>query len=133
MDEQDYLRNVRKLYDRLSKAHYECKCQSLHNPKPRMLEGHFIVPTNWHGSPDIGNIEWLCPTTHANMHVLLNTCIWLGVTPEELHPTLRLQFSDFEQDFVNRAWQFHPPWFDLKIVEYCYQPNIQPNGTRSIR
>lgn len=51
---------------------YECKCVIKHNPAPRSLEAHYVIPVEWGGSPTSDNQVWVCPTTHNDIHALLD-------------------------------------------------------------
>jgi hypothetical protein len=55
-----------------------CQCVAEHRPAPLELNRHHILPLE-HGGPDVaGNIAWLCPTAHVNVHELLRLIIARG-------------------------------------------------------
>lgn len=48
-----------------------CLCLTDHRPAPMELNRHHILPQASGGSDDPGNLAWLCPTAHANVHEML--------------------------------------------------------------
>lgn len=46
-----------------------------HRPAPLELERHHIQPRYLGGTDDLGNIAWVCPTTHTNVHELLRAMV----------------------------------------------------------
>lgn len=48
-----------------------CPCQSDHRPAPMELHRHHILPLSNGGTDDPGNVVYLCPTAHVNVHELL--------------------------------------------------------------
>jgi hypothetical protein len=52
-----------------------CVCVKNHVPEPQELTGHHIHPLGM-GGPDVpGNVVWLCPTSHYNVHEVLREWI----------------------------------------------------------
>ena len=58
----------------------KCVCVKNHHPEPLELHKHHIWPLA-EGGPDVdGNVVWVCPTTHANIHEILRGLIKTGGT-----------------------------------------------------
>ncbi len=78
-----------------------CACVSEHRPAPDELNVHHVLPLSWGGLDRPANRVWVCPTTHANVHVLLNAYRKLGSTPPW---ELRRRFSVFTRVLAQRGW-----------------------------
>ncbi len=48
-----------------------CRCSADHNPNPRYLHRHHIVPLYMGGAEYETNVEILCPTGHDSVHWLI--------------------------------------------------------------
>lgn len=69
-----------------------CDCVTDHNPNPMELHRHHILPLAEGGDSSEGNLVWLCPTSHVNVHELL------------------------------RAWKQYegiPPWYEDPATEFA--------------
>lgn len=79
----------------------ECRCVSNHNPNPMELNRHHIWPLGMGGPDTSDNIEWLCPTTHVNVHELLRAYEkYEGDPPWEI----RKHFSPFVRTLAARGY-----------------------------
>lgn len=48
-----------------------CLCQADHRPAPMELHEHHILPKINGGTDEPGNLVWLCPSSHVNVHEML--------------------------------------------------------------
>lgn len=55
-----------------------CLCVSEHRPAPLELTQHHIWPLGMGGPDDFGNLIWICPTTHYNVHEILRLMVAQG-------------------------------------------------------
>lgn len=55
-----------------------CLCVADHRPGVLELERHHILPRAMGGTDDPGNLVWVCPTTHTNVHELLREMLRSG-------------------------------------------------------
>lgn len=79
-----------------------CECVAEHRPEPDELEIHHVVPLGM-GGPDVAsNRVWTCPTTHANVHVLLRA--WCKVKGEPPWETRR-RFSPYVRALAERGYR----------------------------
>lgn len=83
-----------------------CLCVADHRPRPDELHAHHVWPLS-EGGPDDGELLFLCPTQHVNVHEL-----WrlykrhAGPAPWPLMRT----YSQYCRDVVARGWALsHPP------------------------
>lgn len=84
-----------------------CHCVSDHRPAPLELNRHHILPLE-HGGPDVaGNIAWLCPTTHVNVHELLRLIIRRGgqLTWTEALEATPQRLSRYAFDLAHEGWR----------------------------
>lgn len=80
-----------------------CRCVSRHVPAVTHVHRHHILPLSW-GGPDVEeNIEWLCQTTHENVHVLLREYVRYGGEPP--WRPWRQQVSPFTRALAEAAWE----------------------------
>lgn len=49
-----------------------CRCTANHAPKPTVIDAHHVWPKSAGGPTTPGNLIWLCPTAHRNVHELLD-------------------------------------------------------------
>lgn len=82
-----------------------CPCVSNHNPEPRLLHRHHILPLSWGGKREPANEIKLCPTTHENVHTLLNHYVRAGTIPS--YAILRT-FGAFARGLAAEAWMKRP-------------------------
>lgn len=81
-----------------------CRCVADHRPRPQELEAHHVVPIGW-GGPKDGEITWLCPASHTNVHELLRAWQRHGGPPPW---SVSRYFSPFIRALAQRgyvAWQ----------------------------
>lgn len=78
-----------------------CPCVGKHVPLPTQFHKHHIVPLYLGGSNDKSNLFVLCPTTHYNIHALLQKYGRNGGTPPG---SVRKHYSDFVQRLAKQAW-----------------------------
>lgn len=105
-----------------------CPCVSDHVPNAKVLHKHHIVPKAWggtDGSPQVvskdvpglidANLIGLCPTSHENVHRLLNEFVRQdGVPPWEFAQ----HYTRMERLLATAAWDWwrvnehtaQPPW-----------------------
>lgn len=55
-----------------------CVCVADHRPPVLEYERHHILPLAMGGSDDLGNVVWLCPSAHTNVHELLRAMVTVG-------------------------------------------------------
>lgn len=82
-----------------------CPCVGDHNPNPTTFDEHHIVPLAWDGPDEDSNLIILCPTTHRNVHLLLNAWKREGGEPAW---KFRQKFSPFVRELAERGWR---EWF----------------------
>lgn len=82
-----------------------CPCVARHNPQPRELNAHHILPKSWGGQSVATNLIVICPTTHSSTHQLLNAYVHAGGTPDKA--TLAL-YNRFTQGLAKQAWDQRP-------------------------
>lgn len=79
----------------------KCVCVKNHVPEPRELHRHHVWPEG-KGGPDIrGNLRWLCPTTHSNVHKLWREYEKAGGVPGRI--ILRM-YNRYVQGIVADGW-----------------------------
>jgi hypothetical protein len=79
----------------------ECKCVGKHVPLPSLLHSHHIIPLYYGGETTPGNLVWLCPTTHVNVHDLIREYEKAGGRPSG---EIRKHYSRFVQSLAGLAW-----------------------------
>lgn len=79
----------------------KCLCVANHNPKPRQLHKHHIQPLYLEGPDTSENLIWLCPTAHANVHVLIRR--WESNDGSPAWWTLK-HFSPFIRHLAMVGW-----------------------------
>jgi len=55
-----------------------CACAADHRPAPLELHAHHVYPV-YLGGAENGELVWLCPTAHVNVHELLRLMLRDGV------------------------------------------------------
>lgn len=78
-----------------------CGCVSRHVPAPQELNRHHIHPLGEGGVDTEDNVEWLCPTSHANVHELLRA--WLKYEGEPPW-AIRKHFSPYIRELAARGF-----------------------------
>lgn len=82
-----------------------CKCVGQHVPEVHAPAVHHILPRSW-GGPDVpANRVVLCPTTHENVHKLLNAYVHAGDVPAW---SLRRSYSAYARGLAQLAWDQRP-------------------------
>lgn len=76
----------------------KCICVADHNPEPLELERHHVWPLGMGGPDTEGNVVWLDPTAHMNVHELLR--LMLKWSNTDLLPYK--YFTDLYDQAVNR-------------------------------
>lgn len=80
-----------------------CKCVRFHNPDPQAGEDHHIFPVGW-GGPEKGELVFLCPTSHTNVHELLRAWkAWNGKPPWEISR----HFSPYIRDLAQLGFEMY--------------------------
>lgn len=79
-----------------------CPCVSKHVPLPTQFHKHHVVPKYLGGTDDKSNLFVLCPTTHYNVHKLLQ---YYGKHKGEPPGSIRKHYSDFVQGMARKAWE----------------------------
>lgn len=79
-----------------------CACVSEHRPAPDELHIHHIWPLGWGGPDTAWNRVWLCPTSHANVHVLLAAYQKAGGMPAW---EVRRRFSPYVRGLADEGWR----------------------------
>ena len=78
-----------------------CECVKTHIPEPRELHRHHVWPEG-KGGPNIrGNLRWLCPTTHSNVHKLWREYEKANGIPGWI---ILRQYSRYVQRLVADGW-----------------------------
>lgn len=86
---------------RTTSAPCEVHRPSNHRPMPHLNHEHHIWPLGWGGPNTAENKVVICPTGHANIHVLLNEYNRLGGQPPW---TFRQHFGQGERDLAKAGW-----------------------------
>lgn len=82
-----------------------CVCVANHSPTPQAINRHHILPLSWGGPNTVTNLVDVCPTTHENIHRLLNAYVKVqGVPAWEI----RRLYSPYVRDLAARAWAQRP-------------------------
>lgn len=82
-----------------------CVCVGQHVPEVHAPATHHIVPLSWGGPNVEANKVVLCPTTHENVHKLLNAYVHAGGVPDW---SIRRQYSVYTRTLAQRAWDNRP-------------------------
>jgi hypothetical protein len=84
----------------------KCLCVVWHRPSPTELHRHHVLPLAkpWSGPDVAGNLVWLCPTSHSNVHELLRLYLTCHGRPpaEAVAP-----FGRYIRKLAARAWAQH--------------------------
>ena len=78
-----------------------CPCVSKHVPLPTQFHKHHVIPKYLGGTDTAENLLILCPTTHYNIHSLLQKYARYKGTPPG---SVRKHYSDFVQRLAKQAW-----------------------------
>jgi len=78
---------------------------SQHVPEAHALAMHHILPKSWGGPDTATNKVALCPTTHENIHKLLNRYVKLGGVPPWW---FRRSYGTYARELATRAWDQRP-------------------------
>lgn len=93
----------------------QCRCVRKHNPMTANTNDHHVCPKSWGGNNELpntmgdGNLVTLCPTTHENVHQLLNLCVHLGRWPtksERLRSGLNV--NRYTMKIAKLGWEHRP-------------------------
>jgi hypothetical protein len=79
-----------------------CVCVGKHVPLPMQLVSHFIVSPYHGGLDEPVNLVWLCPTTHFNVHALLDEYERYDGTPPG---SVRKHYSEYVQRLAAAGWE----------------------------
>ena len=79
----------------------QCRCVNRHVPTPLELHRHHVWPEGKNGPNIRGNLRWLCPTTHSNVHKL-----WREYEKVSGEPVweIRLKYSRYVRSLVTDGW-----------------------------
>lgn len=80
----------------------QCVCVADHNPEPRELHRHHIIPLYLGGPDEESNLVWLCPSSHSNVHMLIRR--WESNDGEPAWWTRRL-FGIYIRDLAEAGWK----------------------------
>lgn len=83
----------------------KCLCVVQHVPEVHALCTHHILPKSWGGGDEPTNRVVLCPSTHENIHRLLNRYVRLGGVPPWED---RRIYGVYARDLAARAWSQRP-------------------------
>jgi hypothetical protein len=88
--------------DKLAPPGVVCLCVKRHAPNPGAdLNLHHIQPLSWQG-PDIeSNRIWICPTTHARAHSVLNE--YVRALPGRPDPKVLARYPMYARRLAERA------------------------------
>ena len=84
-----------------------CLCVSDHRPAPLELHKHHLFPV-YLGGDDNGELVWLCPTAHVNVHELLRLMLrdgglsWAQAGDLYAQPVSRYAYA-----LASRAYQWY--------------------------
>ena len=84
----------------IRKSDRPCAIHRDHSPNPQVTHLHHTVPKAW-GGEALGVVP-LCPTSHANVHVLLGLYVKTGGRPSKAID-LRT-FGYRERELAKRGW-----------------------------
>lgn len=99
-----------------------CKCVGKHVPLPMAYHKHHIIPKYLGGTDSKENLLVLCPTTHYNVHALLQHYGRYKGTPPG---SVRKHYSDYVQGLAKRAWEGRRSLFSATDTPGDY-PIIDP-------
>lgn len=83
----------------------ECLCVGQHVPEAHALARHHILPKSWGGATTAENLVVLCPSTHENVHQLLNLYIHAGGVPAW---AVRRAYGVYARQLAQKAWDQRP-------------------------
>lgn len=83
-----------------------CLCVADHNPNPMRFHVHHKIPRSWGGSDEPENLVVLCPTTHNNVHKLLNEYVRIDAIPSW---EIRSRYGSLARSLARHAWNNRPP------------------------
>lgn len=78
-----------------------CQCVKYHTPKVTHVHRHHVLPLSWGGGNEQSNLEWLCPTTHEHVHILLRAYKQYEGNPPY---SLKRQFNPYVQTLARDGW-----------------------------
>ena len=82
-----------------------CEIHSGHSPSPKVVHKHHVIPLSWGGEKTVVNIRVLCPTSHENVHTLLNHYVRGSAEPSW---EIRRHYGSAERDLAAQAWASRP-------------------------
>lgn len=83
----------------------KCLCVGQHVPEVHAFCTHHILPKSWGGPDTVANKVVLCPSTHENVHQLLNRYVKLGGVPPW---SVRRIYGVYARDLATAAWDQRP-------------------------
>lgn len=100
-----------------------CPCVTNHNPNTKRLHKHHIIPKAWGGTDAepmvyehedgvVDNLISICPTSHNNLHKLLNEYVKLRAEPP--WSSVRQYYSAMERWMAKTAWDW---WIETNGVD----------------
>lgn len=89
-------------FETVSREEAKCVCVGKHVPLPMALHLHHIVPKEYGGGEEESNKVYICPTTHYNIHSLLQKYEKFKTTPPG---KVRKHYSEYVQNLAARAWE----------------------------
>lgn len=82
-----------------------CHCVADHRPAPLELAKHRIFPGEFGGTYTKANVVWLCPTTHVNVHEILDLLIGMnGLTEHEVRVLIDRPVSRYAYQIARQGY-----------------------------
>lgn len=82
-----------------------CPCSKRHSPRVVATDTHHILPLSWGGPNVAANRVELCPTTHRQVHRLLDAYVAAGNVPAA---SVMARYNDLTRALAARAWDQRP-------------------------
>lgn len=78
---------------------HPCLCVKNHVPKVNHTVRHHVIPLAWGGPDDESNLIDLCPTTHSEIHRMLDRFVRAN------KPVWQAGYSLYAYRLAKRAWE----------------------------
>lgn len=82
-----------------------CACSKRHSPRVMVTDTHHICPRSWSGPDVAANRVELCPTTHRQVHRLIDAYVSAGAEPAKSVVAL---YNALTRDLAAQAWARRP-------------------------
>lgn len=83
-----------------------CACSKRHSPRVVATDTHHVLPRSWKGPDVAANRVELCPTTHRQVHRLLDAYVTAGAEPAR---AVLAMYNAVTRDLAAQAWAQRPP------------------------